>query len=515
MIIIIHNHNKVISVLDSLTKENIVNSFDSISGSLFELAALYKDRLLVWCHYELKDYINEEGIINSFHHKRIMASYNVNDSLYMPKQIGYIDASIFIKINKQVNYPTWLMSSNIGGIHAELLNTVLKDIKRLNNFDYFINSLAKTAMPQGLFCYSEPNLLLDNVKQLKTKQASIFDLFKFVKEHYKWFWVSFLLLCFLIYEKRIPLFPFIKCLMYKEKKANFNFTDIPINSSKRVVNAKEVDVIIPTIGRKQYLYDVLKDLSNQTVLPKNVIIIEQNPDKKSKTELNYLIEEAWPFNLKHQFIHQTGVCNARNLALEQAESEWVLLGDDDNRFEADLIENLFNNLDKLGVKVLTTAYLQPHEKQTYVNTAQTPIFGSGNSIVKKDLVLKINFNLSYEFGYREDSDYGMQLRHLGEDIIFIPNVLITHLKAPIGGFRIAHKNLWHNEKFQPKPSPTVMLFNQQYFTKQQNLGYKLEMFIKYYKKQSIKNPFRYIHDMKKCWNTSLYWSHIIKQKANA
>ncbi len=60
-----------------------------------------------------------------------------------------------------------------------------------------------------------------------------------------------------------------------------------------------------------------------------------------------------------------------------------------------------------------------------------------------------------------------------------------------------------------------MLFNQRYFTNEQILGYKLLLFIKFYKGQPIKNPFRYFSIMKKRWKSSVYWSEIIANNKNA
>jgi hypothetical protein len=54
-----------------------------------------------------------------------------------------------------------------------------------------------------------------------------------------------------------------------------------------------------------------------------------------------LINQTWPFNIRHKFTHQTGACNARNLALSHVESEWVFFNDDDNKFSCDLIEIFF------------------------------------------------------------------------------------------------------------------------------------------------------------------------------
>jgi hypothetical protein len=68
----------------------------------------------------------------------------------------------------------------------------------------------------------------------------------------------------------------------------------------------------------------------------------------------------------------------------------------------------------------------------------------------------------------------------------LPEPKIIHLKAPVGGFRTKSKLAWENDEIQPKPSPTVMLFQITHKTKQQNLSYKTILFFKYYKHQSIK-----------------------------
>ncbi len=184
---------------------------------------------------------------------------------------------------------------------------------------------------------------------------------------------------------------------------------IVVQSSKEVVCEATIDVIIPTIGRKIYLYDVLKDLALQTHLPKQVIIVEQNPMEGSESELDYLKNENWPFKIKHTFTHQAGACNARNLALSKVESEWVFLNDDDNRFEANLIKKTIENIIKYGEKCITTSYIQPHEKSQHFSVHQTGIFGSGNSFVKTELLRKVSFDKALEFGYGEDTDFGLQL----------------------------------------------------------------------------------------------------------
>ena len=516
MIYVVHKNNHVLRILNSKFQIVSFETQTSITTTLFSLAKAFPNELIIWCHEAYVDFIDESHISDIFHHKRIIASYSVSNNTYIPNQIGYVDQSIFIKINYNVAYPTWLMSSDIGGIDAKLLNTISKDINKSSSFNYFINSLAKITMPQGIFCYSEPRLLKENTPvKIEVKQASKYELFKFVKQHYKWFWIYMLTFCFVIFEKKKWVFlPLIKSIFNKKYSISTDLDTIEIKTNRQIINNKEVDVIIPTIGRKKYLYDVLKDLTKQTIIPKNVIIVEQNPDTSSKSELDYLLTETWPFKIKHTFTNITGVCNARNLGLSEVESEWVFLADDDIRFENNLLEASFKKIETLGISVLNYLCLQPHQQQTYFNTSQTIVFGSGSSMVKTSIIKNLKFDMAYEFGFGEDSDFGMQIRNKGEDIIFIPDIKITHLKAPVGGFRTKIKRLWDDDKIQPKPSPTIMLFFKKYFTSFQVNGYKTILFIKFFRKQKVRNPYTYLMKMKKQWLQSDYWSTILMENKN-
>jgi hypothetical protein len=76
----------------------------------------------------------------------------------------------------------------------------------------------------------------------------------------------------------------------------------------------------------------------------------------------------------------------------------------------------------------------------------------------------------------------------------------------MGGFRTKLILAWENDEIQPKPSPTVMLFQLNHKTTQQNLGYKTILFFKYYNHQSIKNPLSYYKNFSKQWNKSVFWA---------
>ncbi|EPR74687.1 glycosyl transferase, family 2 [Winogradskyella psychrotolerans RS-3] len=502
MIVLIHNKNRVVCIY----KRNTLETIDfikekSIINILYDTAKMFPNETMVWCHLVHEKNINYKAIEDTIVLKNEMCSFS--NRQFLPDGIGYVEQSPFIKINKTVKYPTWLMSSEIGAIHASQL-IKFKTIVNNSDFDYALNSIAKLGMPKGLFCYSEPKLLINDVEEVNIK-ASVSILFKFVKEHYKIQWTFFLFLTYLWHEKHFKIVELLRSFFYKRRF--FSEVILPtaiINTSQ--IKMPTIDVIIPSIGRKKYLYDVLEDLRHQTILPERVIIVEQNPLKESDSELDYLTTESWPFIIDHTFTHQTGACNARNIALSKVKSDWVFLNDDDNRFASDLLQKMLDMVGRYGLKAIISSYLLPNQIKTFKDVHQTSIFGSGNSFIKADILDKISFNMKLEFGYGEDTEFGLQLRNLGVDVIYLPGLNITHLKAPMGGFRTKFIHPWDNEKVQPKPSPTIMYVNLKYKTTTQLLGSKTLLFLKMFVAVKFSKKATFYKEFNNRWETSKYWA---------
>ncbi|AUP78168.1 glycosyltransferase family 2 protein [Flavivirga eckloniae] len=512
MILLTHNGKTIVNVTN-LNEENAVIPINEkkISVSLFEVAKLFPNEIIIWCNEAHKDNLNIKGILESFHLQNIMVSYACSEKNYFPEQIGYVeDTSPFIKVNKQVKYPTWIMSSQIGAIYGTALLKFKGQISLNNSFDYVLNSIAKLGIAKGLFCYSNPNLINKKTIDEVNEQSSIVTLFKFVKQHYKYSWIIMLFINYFRHEKKIPLRALINALFYSKVRFQNNFKIETVNFSKIENESPSIDVIIPTIGRKKYLYNVLEDLSKQTLKPQKVIIVEQDPVQNSKTELNYIESKTWPFKIIHKFIHQTGACNARNLALKEVTADYVYLADDDNEFHNDLLHNVINTLETYKLGCITMSYLQKDEKETQNEPIQWYTFGAGSSVLKSEYLKSVAFNMVLEHGYGEDVDFGMQLRNIGVDVIYFPNIKILHLKAPVGGFRTTIEHIWSNDSIQPKPSPTVMFNRLNNTTEHQLLGYQTRLLIEYYKYQNIKNPLRYFKVFLKQWQRSKYWANELK-----
>lgn len=510
MILLVHNNQKVLEVKHLESDVSIAFTSNLIIPTLFELAKKHDD-FVVWIHVDHLSKLNVNELASIFHHKKIMASFASNE--YFPKELGFVhDATPNAKINKNVKYATWFMVSAVGGIHLSIINQLNFTIYKNDNFNYFLYSIALIGMyTEGLFCYSDPKLLVTTTNQVIVPTASKTELFRFVRQHQRLQWTLFLLLSYIVFKKEFPFLSFVRSFFYKKRKFKKGLFDaIEVQTSKQFPDDFEIDVIIPTIGRKNYLYDVLKDFSKQTILPKKIIIVEQNPQPESSSELDYIANETWPFPIEHLFIHQNGACNARNLALDRTNSKWVFLADDDNRFEPNLLAKCYQNIKQYGCEVLTTSYLQENEKQVLNKVLQWHTFGAGNSIVLRECLQDVRFDLRLEFGYGEDADFGMKLRNKGYDIIYFPDPNILHLKAPIGGFRTKPVLAWHHEEIQPKPSPTIMLYALLNKTVEQRQGYQIRLFIKNYRDQNIKNPFAYVARMKKQWEKSVFWANYLK-----
>lgn len=508
MIVLQHHDGRVQHItLDG--KALTIKHPNNIAQEMKELADAHPEYLLVWCDTEVYHLVQFDVIPSLTHHRRMVQSYG--GSHFLNPSIGYIEESPFVTVSKKVCYATWQLHATVGVMHASVLRLAGKYLKADRKFDYFLTSFAKCLMPQGLFCYSNPNLLSVANSFEVVNPKNMATVFRFVKQHYKTRWTFFLLLCFIWYEKQWPICSFLKCQFYKRRQVPKDImADIPLQSQLSCDTDFTLDVVIPTIGRKPYLYDVLKDLAVQTVKPVKVIVIEQNPDEGSKSELDYLYSEDWPFQIKHIFTHQTGACHSRNLGLQEVESHYVFLADDDIRFENNLLERTMSQLTQHHINATTMRCLREKERASYGNLRQWHTFGSGCSVVSTAVVKQVYFNLAYEHGFGEDADFGMQLRNIGADVIYLPTPSILHLKAPVGGFRTKFKQPWFDESIAPKPSPTVMLFKLLHQTKQQLKGYQLRLLMHQLKQHKPMNVFGFVNKFQKAWANSLKWAYYLK-----
>lgn len=512
MLLIVHkNANKVISISkdDSMLS---VSSGDLVK-EFWRLAQQYQEELIIWVENEFVRDLNTAEFKKIFHHKLIMASYPIR-SQFLPDLIGYIDQSPFIQTNSKVTYPTWRMSTDVGGIMGGTAMAFKDRLKKLDDFGYLINSIGKLGQQNSLFCYSSPLLIKNrSITVKKDNDINSRALFKFVYQFYKVEWVFVLFFCLIKYHGKIPVLSFVLSF-FSEKYFNgeVDLGKIIVESNKvNITEEYTLDIIIPTLNRPEYLKQVLLDLKGQSLKPRRVIIVEQNPDPNSKSELVVILNMDWPFEIIHKFVHKTGACFARNLALREVRSKWIFFADDDIRIPNNTLKAAMAEIQRLGSHVLNLNCVQPNNKTLFHKIKQWGAFGSGTAIVSSEYALQCRFSEVYEFGFGEDTDFGIQLRSKGADVIYHPEIMITHLKAHRGGFREIPMMPWENSSLSPKPSPTMMLLVKNHFSTYMQRGYKVSLFIKFYKKQCIKNPIKYLNSMRRRWELSEEWAQKLSR----
>ncbi len=500
-------HEKSTHLVEVYGDSEKISILKGICETIWNLAEEFPDEILIWIEKDLYPYVRKERLKECFNHDLVMSSYAINTK-FLAEEIGYVDQLPFINIKSGIKYPTWRMSSDIGGIKAKTLLEFRGLFGNVSNFTYLLNSVSKVGQQNGLFCYSDPHLI-DMVQERELQHAAgNKELFSFVYQHYKSIWVFVLFFSLVKYEKRFPVLALLQSLL-KSKffQKDIDLSDIQIVSSKSHNNFEcSVDVIIPTIGRAQYVKQVVQDLSLQSLFPKRVIIIEQQPEKDLQSELQDLLTKEWPFEIVHIFTHRTGACMARNKGLEKVESEWIFFADDDIRIEKNVLSDTIKEAERLKVDCINLNCKQPGEATIFHKVKQWGSFGSGTSIVRSRFAKDLRFSEAFEHGYGEDADFGMKLREQGFDIIYHPELVIQHLKAPLGGFRKKPILAWEQEIPRPKPSPTIMLLAKRYYTPRQMKGFKISLYLKYFRNQDNINPFTYIGKMENRWKRSEDWA---------
>lgn len=106
----------------------------------------------------------------------------------------------------------------------------------------------------------------------------------------------------------------------------------------------KISVIIPTYKPQDYIWKCLDSLTKQTFHNRSIeiIIVLNGCCEPWKTELeSYISANMSSLNVKFVQIDQGGVSNARNLAIEMAEGEYVTFIDDDDYVSPRYLEGLY------------------------------------------------------------------------------------------------------------------------------------------------------------------------------
>ena len=160
---------------------------------------------------------------------------------------------------------------------------------------------------------------------------------------------------------------------------------------------------------------------------------------------------------------------ARNNAIRQSDSDYLLLYDDDSRVEANWISEHLKCLDffnadiSSGVSISTVGAKVPEHYSFFKISDQ---LDTGNVMIKRGVFETIGlFDRQFEKQRMGDGEFGLRAFLSGFKNISNPNAKRLHLKVGSGGLReMGSWDAFRTKKwFAPRPIPSVLYFFRSYF----------------------------------------------------
>jgi GT2 family glycosyltransferase len=235
-----------------------------------------------------------------------------------------------------------------------------------------------------------------------------------------------------------------------------------LNSNSLNNKSKLISVIIVTLNRKKYVIDLVSDLSKQSLIPYEVLIICQSDGDNifDYSEINEMVSR---FGFLIQYIHLDvkGPCNARNYGVNLSKGEVLVFIDDDSRVRNDFLSEICKPINELKSHVVAGAICDEmgnYESQTEYhrdvfeksvhwyfaftrNISMPNKFSYGFSLpagcfaIEKSIFLKIGgFDMFFDpNGAGEDRELAIRLLFNGFSIFCNSNAKLFHLAAKFGG----------------------------------------------------------------------------------
>ena len=216
-------------------------------------------------------------------------------------------------------------------------------------------------------------------------------------------------------------------------------------------------VVIPSIGRINYLIELLDSILMQTLLPEEIIIVLDN-NKKCKDLLNHLNKES---KIKLIFTDGLNTPQKRNIGVNVAKTDNIIFSDDDDLWEINkgkfTIESLKNSqvvchaYSKFGSLNKKPKYYLGRKNKIvplYYLLSGDNIFGGGSGIAgKKEIFMSVPFNDNL---YSEDYDWWIKIFLADIKVAYIPNSLVRYRKHDSNMTLNFYKIYLHNSKILNK-----------------------------------------------------------------
>lgn len=230
-------------------------------------------------------------------------------------------------------------------------------------------------------------------------------------------------------------------------------------------NSLRVSVIIPTKNRSADLLIAFRSLLRQTVLPIQIVVVDQSPDDGAVSSLK--AELCGIRCVRLDYVHDpslNGAAAARNRAMDQATGDIWLFLDDDVELESDFIQRLLEgyerHTDAGGISGIITNYpIPPAASRLWTATfvrglfhdERQPIYWESERLrnsepieVRKftsalmsfraSVIRDVRFDSNYPGALAEDVEFCCQLP-TGTLMLILPQARLVHNRSPANRVR--------------------------------------------------------------------------------
>lgn len=221
----------------------------------------------------------------------------------------------------------------------------------------------------------------------------------------------------------------------------------------------KVTVVIPNYNGMKYICNCLDSLKSQEEMafPFDVIVVD-NGSADGSLEL---IRDSYPWSVLIPLKQNTGFCHAVNVGIQQSETPYVILLNNDTEVKAGFVRNLVEamdshkNLFSASARmvmwdrpdlidsagdlycVLGWAFSRGKGKQAGLYHAPCNIFAScgGAAIYRKSVLDEIGLFDENHFAYLEDIDLGYRSQVYGYRSQYVPGAEVIHAGSASTGSR--------------------------------------------------------------------------------
>ena len=209
---------------------------------------------------------------------------------------------------------------------------------------------------------------------------------------------------------------------------------------------KSITVCIPTsLNSVEFFIELMISISNQTLLPNHLIIILNGKNKTRKIfeKLINKVSNLLPSNIKPKFIiaDRFGLSHARNIGIDNCETDILIFGDDDDIWDKNKIYLLHETILKNGVCLVTHRFnnlFKNTVKPSHIKFKYKPnIFligianfaGGGSSLSGSTCIFQtLKFNETL-FSC-EDWDFWLRAYLIGIKVLNLKEELVTYRIHP-------------------------------------------------------------------------------------